>query len=257
LHGIAGRIHFGDAQQWRHAMRYGRVARAAALVAGLVMAGPPADAAEPQPGSRPVVVELFTSQGCSSCPPADALLRELARRADVLALGFHISYWDRLGWKDPLSSEASTERQRTYARRLNGGQVYTPQIVVDGSGDLVGSNRAAVLKALSDVRPVAATAVTFAPDRRSVSVGAGPGSGSVLLVRFIRHQTTEVAAGENAGRILQDANGVRTLTTLGDWTGPAREFPIEPPAAAEGLAVLVQAADGKMLGAGFIVGDNP
>src|SRR5512141_206572 len=99
-------------------MRNGRVARAAALAAGLVMTALSAGAAEPQPaGSRPIVVELFTSQGCSSCPPADALLRELARRDDVLALGFHISYWDRLGWKDPLSSEASTERQRSYARR--------------------------------------------------------------------------------------------------------------------------------------------
>jgi len=209
-----------------------------------------------QAAPKPVVLELFTSQGCSSCPPADALLRELARRDDVLALGFHISYWDRLGWKDPLSSEASTERQRSYARRLNGGQIYTPQMVIEGSGDMVGSNRAAVLAALHEARPVAAAAVTFAPDRRSVRIGAGTGDGSVLLVRFIRHQTTEVAAGENAGRILQDANGVRSLTTLGEWTGPARDFPIQPPAAGEGLALLVQAADGKILAAGT-VGDNP
>jgi hypothetical protein len=203
--------------------------------------------------TRPIVVELFTSQGCSSCPPADALLRELARRDDVLALGFHISYWDRLGWKDPLSSEASTERQRAYARRLNGGQVYTPQIVVEGSSDLVGSNRAAVLKALSEARPVAAEPVTFAPDCRSVRIGAGTGGGSVLLVRFVRHQTTQVAAGENAGRVLQDANGVRMLATLGDWTGPARDFAIDPPAAGEGLAVLVQAPDGKILGASLVI----
>jgi hypothetical protein len=217
----------------------------------------PALAADPQPaGSRPVVVELFTSQGCSSCPPADALLRELARRDDVLALGFHISYWDRLGWKDPLSSEASTERQRSYARRLNGGQIYTPQMVIEGSGDVVGSNRAAVLAALHEARPVAAAAVIFAPDRRSVRIGAGTGDGSVLLVRFIRHQTTEVAAGENAGRILQDANGVRSFTTLGDWAGPARDFPIEPPAAGEGLAVLVQTPDGKILGTGIVIGDE-
>src|SRR5689334_7074900 len=84
-------------------------------------------------GTRPVVVELFTSQGCSSCPPADSLLGELARNSDVVALGFHISYWYGLGWKDPFSSQSSTDRQRTYARLLEIGQVYTPQIIVDGS----------------------------------------------------------------------------------------------------------------------------
>jgi hypothetical protein len=237
-------------------MRNGRIARTAALFAGFMASALPAAADPQQPPSRPVVVELFTSQGCSSCPPADALLRELSRRDDVLALGFHISYWDRLGWKDPLSSEASTERQRSYARRLNGGQIYTPQIVVEGSGDMVGSDRAAVLAELDVARPVAAAAVIFAPDRHSVRIGAGTGNASVLLVRFIRHQTTEVAAGENAGRILQDANGVRTFTTLGDWTGPARDFPIEPPAAGEGLAVLVQTPDGRILGTGVVNGDN-
>ena len=233
-------------------MRRWSIALGSGLLATLALGGPLPAAAE----TRPIVVELFTAQGCSSCPPADALLWELARRDDVLALGFHISYWDRLGWKDPLSSEASTERQRAYAKRLNGGQVYTPQMVVEGSGDLVGSNRAAVLAALREARPVATAPVTFAPDRRLVRVGAGAGQGLVLLVRFVRHQTTEVAAGENAGRILQDANGVRNLTTLGEWTGPARDFPIEPPAAGEGLALLVQAADGRILAAGT-VGDNP
>ena len=104
--------------------------------------------------SRPVVVELFTSQGCSSCPPADRLLGELARRADVLALGFHISYWDNLGWKDPLSSQASTDRQRAYARQF-GGRVYTPQIVVEGSREAVGSDRAAVFAALREAQPAA------------------------------------------------------------------------------------------------------
>src|SRR3954452_12261437 len=90
-----------------------------------------APAGSPYAETRPVVVELFTSQSCSSCPAADTLLRELAERTDVIALAFHISYWDRLGWKDPLSNEASTDRQKEYARRLS-GRVYTPQIVVDG-----------------------------------------------------------------------------------------------------------------------------
>src|ERR1700722_8602018 len=98
-----------------------RFALLCCLLAALMLA-PGAGRAD----SRPVVVELFTSQGCSSCPPADKLLGELAQRPDVLALGFHISYWDHLGWKDPLSSQASTDRQKSYARRLSDGQVYTP-----------------------------------------------------------------------------------------------------------------------------------
>src|SRR5712692_8081349 len=141
--------------------------RRAILCCGLALIAIPA-AAEP----RPVVVELFTSQGCSSCPPADALLGELARRGDVLALGFHISYWDSLGWKDPLSSQNSTDRQRSYARRFTGGRVYTPQIVVDGTSEMVGSDRDAVLAALrkaGEARPEAIAPVSFADDRRSVA----------------------------------------------------------------------------------------
>ena len=203
--------------------------------------------------SRPVVVELFTSQGCSSCPPADALLADLAKRNDVVALGFHITYWNRLGWADPLSSAASTERQEAYARRFNGGQVYTPQMVVDGTRDVVGSDRAAVVAALrAAAEPIAAAAVDFAADRRSVAIGGGTGNGSVLLVRFLLHRTTRVAAGENAGRVLDDADGVEALTKLGAWDGAAARFAITPPGPGEGIAVLVQAADGHMLGAAAV-----
>ncbi len=203
--------------------------------------------------TRPLVVELFTSQGCSSCPPADTLLRELARREGVVALGYHIDYWDRLGWKDPLSNPASTDRQRAYTRQLTGGRIYTPQIVVDGTREMIGSDRDAVLGALRAARPEAAAAVDFAADRRAVTVGPGNGNGKVLLVRFAQHRITRVGGGENARRVLEDANGVESLTILGTWTGAPLDFTIDPPAPGEGIAVLVQAADGEILGAASVL----
>src|ERR1700730_6696553 len=103
-------------------------------------------------GERPIVVELFTSEGCSSCPPADALLAELAGRPDVRALSFHVDYWDRLGWKDPYSSRAATDRQNRYATLLALPTVYTPQIVVDGKWEAVGSDRAEVERVLELAR---------------------------------------------------------------------------------------------------------
>jgi hypothetical protein len=225
-----------------------------AVLCGLALSALPAGAEPRPPAARPVVVELFTSQGCSSCPPADALFGELARRADVVALGFHVSYWDRLGWKDPWSSEAATERQKSYARRFTDGRIYTPQIVVDGDREMVGSDREAVLAAVHADRPPPAAPIGFAADRRLLTIGGGAGRGAVLLARFVRRRTTEVATGENAGRIARDANAVRALTTLGEWQGAARQFPIEAPAAGEGIAVLVQAADGQMLGAALLLG---
>ena len=235
-----------------------RTVRLAAVILGLIL-GPAVAAMPAGADPRPVVVELFTSQGCSSCPPADALLGELARRGDVLALGFHISYWDSLGWKDKLSRQSSTDRQRSYARRFTDSRVYTPQIVVDGTSEMVGSDRAAVLAALRKAgaaRPEAIAPVSFATDRRSVAIGSGTGNGEVVLVRFAQRRTTRVEAGENAGRVLEDANGVTAVTTLGVWDGSTLQFPIEPPAADEGLAVLVQAPDGTMLGAGMVLGSG-
>ena len=223
----------------------------AVLLLGLMSAAMPAGA-----DPRPVVVELFTSQGCSSCPPADALLGELARRPDVLALGFHISYWDSLGWRDPLSSPSSTERQKAYARHFTEGRIYTPQMVVDGTDEMVGSDRRAILDAIGEARPEAIAPVSFAADRRSVAIGGGTGNGNVTLVRFVQHRTTDVGAGENSGRRADDFNGVQSLATLGTWDGSQLEFAIEPPGAGEGLAVLVQAPDGHMLGAAKVLGSG-
>jgi len=201
--------------------------------------------------TRPVVVELFTSQGCSSCPPADKLLGELARRPDIVALGFHITYWDGAQWRDPLSRPESTERQRAYDEHLTGGQIYTPQMVVEGIEDVVGSDRNMVLAAIGKAHPVAAAGVTFAPDRRSVAIGAGsaPAGAGVLVARYVLRRATEVKGGENAGHAAIDVNAVTSLKMIGEWTGEAARFPIQPPAEGEGIAVLVQAPDGRFLGA--------
>ena len=221
------------------------------FVLGLALTASPAEA-----DTRPTVVELFTSQGCSSCPPADALLGEVARHSDVIALGFHINYWDGLGWKDPLSTPESTERQRAYAR-LFGGQIYTPQLIVDGTSEMVGSHREEVIAALREGSHEAIAPVTFAADRHSVTIGptATAGStGQIVLVRFAQKRTTHVGAGENARRTLEDTNGVDAVATLGAWRGAEAEFAVEPPAAGEGIAVLVQGADGQMLGAAMLLG---
>jgi hypothetical protein len=229
-----------------------RVACAAVLLSlGLALTAAPAQAQ-----ARRTVVELFTSQGCSSCPPADALLGELAARKDVIALGFHINYWDSLGWKDPFSSQQSTERQRGYGRLLE-TQVYTPQLVVDGIREMIGSRREEVIAALRDASHEAIAPVAFAADRRSVTIGPAAtagGTGQVVLVHFVQKRTTPIGAGENARRTAEDTNGVKALATLGTWQGAGVEFAVEPPAADEGIAVLVQAANGKMLGAAVLLG---
>ena len=139
-----------------------------------------------QAQEAPVVVELFTSQGCSSCPPADAFLTDLAhQRHDVLPLAFHVTYWDYLGWKDPYSLDAATARQREYARHLGEDGVYTPQMVVDGAKGFVGSSRAEGLSAIAGAAPKQVP-VSVARDAGSllIMVGAGVGKAQVLLVGF-------------------------------------------------------------------------
>src|SRR5690349_12206606 len=139
-------------------------------------------------GDRPVVVELFTSQGCSSCPPANAFLNEMVKgRPDVLPLAFHVTYWDRLGWKDPFSLEAATARQDRYGHRFGDGS-YTPEMVVDGSVGLVGSHReevnAAIVQAKRGRDTAADVSVGRAGENLAIRIGSGTGSGKVLLIGF-------------------------------------------------------------------------
>ena len=205
---------------------------------------------------RPVVYELFTSEGCSSCPPAELIVNELAQRADVLALSYHVDYWDQLGWPDRYSLTEATERQRGYARALRQSSIYTPEAVVDGSLDLVGSQRVAVTRAIAGERIGVATSLSLQAGIIHIHVGDGPIRSSVadvLLVGYLRRAVTDVGRGENSGRRLTESNIVRVLRPLGPWNGAPRDYQLEVaslPDETTDVAVLIQSAgQGAILGA--------
>ncbi len=208
----------------------------------------------------PVVVELFTSQGCSSCPPADEYLRELAATPGILAFSMHVDYWNRLGWSDPFSSPEITERQRDYARNLGAGFVYTPQMVVMGRAHAVGSKRAEVARFIARARaerppPPAISISRAAPARLRIAIGAKSfvGRATVWLIAYDTLHTTKIGAGENGGRTLTYANVVRALRQVGLWVGSAAEFDVdiatETKRGYERYAVIVQAGtSGPVIG---------
>jgi hypothetical protein len=203
-------------------------------------------AAEPAVQS-PVVVELFTSQGCSSCPPANANLAAIADRADVLALSFGVTYWDYLGWKDSFASPEFTNRQYAYVQSLHHATAYTPQMVVNGSMDLIGNSADELdrkIGASRDSPPASSPQVMLGNGKVTISAGAAPeDTADVWLVRYDPNIVqVPVARGENGGRTLPHKNVVHELTRLGGWTGKAVSFDL--PAAADGLktAILVQSA---------------
>lgn len=215
------------------------------LLAATALAVPPAIAAE-----RPVVVELFTSQGCSSCPPADALLSTLADRPEVLALAFHVDYWNRLGWTDPFSGPWATARQTAYAAQMGSSQIYTPQAVIDGRSDVVGSDREAMESAIAAARSERAVEVLLTTSESGLQVAVDPTAPTdavLWLVGFDDRHDTPVRRGENAGRTLVDRNVVRSLTRLDGWSPGGTVAAARPEG--DRTAVLLQAADGHILGA--------
>ena len=225
-----------------------------ATAAAAVTATPGTKEAAAAAHPRPAVVELFTSQGCSSCPPAETFLGELAQRPDVLALAFHVDYWDDLGWRDRFASSQATQRQSVYAKSLRRSSVYTPQIVIDGSADYVGSDRKAVGAALSRQRTGVPVGLSVRAGEVLIDLQAQKGavSSDVLLVAYLRQTASSIGRGENAGRTLQEFNIVRALHTLGRWEGGAQSFRAQVaslPADATDVAVLLQP-----LGQGAIVG---
>ncbi|MBV6631812.1 MAG: DUF1223 domain-containing protein [Alphaproteobacteria bacterium] len=212
------------------------------------------------PVDYPVVVELFTSQGCSSCPPADAFLAELSKRQDVIALAYHVDYWDRLGWKDPFSSSWATQLQSSYSRRHNRRNNYTPQMIVDGEVDVIGSRRNMVLRAVEDELAKAQhqprVKVAFIPNGEKVTVDlsgmANNVEAEVLLMRYDELHQTKIGRGENGGRTLNYHHVVRERRVLGRWRGEPVQFKVPKPGYDNaGLAVLVQERNyGPIIGAG-------
>jgi len=175
----------------------------------------------------PVIVELFTSEGCSSCPSADKLLADLERtqpfpNARILVLSEHVDYWNRLGWRDPFSTHGFSERQSAYADTFHNDGVYTPQMVVDGHAEFVGSNSGGARKAIAEAaaQPKAVVSVT-AGEKLTVNVDQVPGSANadVLLAITEADLRSDVRSGENSGHVLNHTGVVRRLTILGQTHG--------------------------------------
>ncbi len=216
-------------------------------------------------GGTPVVVELFTSEGCSSCPPADAYLGELAHRAGVVALAFHVDYWDYIGWKDPFAFHEATERQRRYTAALGNRYLYTPEMVVDGRRDATGSDRETVSELIDSeekaVRKLQLAVSETGSDGYTVGIPASSFSGgaTVWLALFDREHETAVGRGENEGHTLKEFNVVRELRSIGRYDGKEQHIALAmEPMPEQGCAVLVQsdykAGDGQgaMLGAALV-----
>lgn len=197
--------------------------------------------------SQPVVVELFTSQGCSSCPPADAYLAELAERDDVLPLALHVDYWDRLGWRDTFASEAFTRRQYAYARTFGNRSVWTPQFVVQGTHYSRGDFRSMIDDRVAEHRargPAYDVKVSEEGDMLNVStrpLSANAPEAKVIVVHYTKAEQVKIKRGENAGRTITYHNVVRAWRVIGrNARGASAEFDV-PMELGRPVAVLVQA----------------
>ena len=233
------------------------------LACGLLLAaaavGPAAQAQSEGTAAQPVVVELFTSQGCSSCPPADALLTELAERPGVIALSMHVDYWDYIGWKDLFASPLVTERQHGYSRHFGKRYVYTPQMVIDGRLESVGSRRDDVTGLIDRAGAVPKPlTLRFEEDNGGAVVipaGDAPAEGAtVWLAVYDAAHETDIGSGENRGRRLHYSHVVRELEEIGRWHGEEMVVRLDLAGAAargrNGCAVIVQSGrTGPVLGA--------
>ncbi len=261
------------------ARKVGVIAAIFAAIApfAVALAQQPTPAADPQTGLGPdgvpmpvsAVIELFTSQGCSACPPADALLENYANRHDVMALSLPVDYWDYLGWKDTLASSKNTERQRAYSKSRGDGAVYTPQAIVNGTGLAVGSDRSQI------ERQIAKTAMAFAEKR--VPMRFWRTSSMIIVEVASSNADTEVKQatiwlapvedvvevtiqrGENFGKTLKYYNVVHELAPIGVWTGKAMRIqiaaqPFIKPGNVRYAVLMQEGTTGPIIGAAWLGG---
>ncbi|MBY3131512.1 MULTISPECIES: DUF1223 domain-containing protein [Rhizobium] len=217
------------------------------LIAGVVLSGP----LQAEDGTPKGVVELFTSQGCSSCPPADAAFRKLVNQGDVIALAYHVDYWNYLGWADTLSSKENTERQYGYAKTMGRSNVYTPQAIVNGRDHLAGADLSGINSKIDTYSsegngltvPISAA---MRGDELEIKIGAGQGKANVVMVYFDKEKTIDVEKGENSGKKISYLHSVTNVETVGMWDGKATSLTL--PASVlqrpqlEGCAILLQSA---------------
>ncbi|WP_074255783.1 DUF1223 domain-containing protein [Vannielia litorea] len=210
-----------------------------------------AAAAEP-----PVVVELYTSQGCSSCPPADEILARLAKKPGVIALALHVDYWDYIGWKDAFARPEHTKRQKAYAAKAGARTIYTPQMVIGGIDHVVGARPMDVVDLLGihKARPpvMQLTARRVGEDVQIDGTPPVPAQGALLvqLVRYAPEQTVAIERGENAGLTMSYANIVRDWQVLGEWDGSAAlEMRVAAPGEAPAVVIVQKPGPGAIVAA--------
>jgi hypothetical protein len=203
---------------------------------------------------HPIVVELFTSQGCPSCPPADALLHELASRDDIIALALHVDYWDYIGWKDKFASTAFTQRQKSYARAAGSRSIYTPQFIVGGVDHVVGYEPMQLASFVQNHRSLQSTVeVGLVRSGNQLEVTAQTDELRQMLVQLVRYtplQTVAIEHGENSGKIVEYANVVHDWQVVGKWDGRVPlSLSVENAEDGPFVAIIQAATHGAILGA--------
>jgi hypothetical protein len=225
-----------------------------AAAASALMLAAPAHAGDVRVNPK-AVVELFTSQGCSSCPKADALFSELGKRDDLIALAWHVDYWDYIGWPDTFADPDNSERQRAYAQSWGSSRIYTPQLIVNGAKGVVGSRERDVTSALDDAVLAVPVALDLGADTLEVNVGPHPGGAEavVWLVTFKDHAAVVIERGENAGKTVDYAQIVTGKQMLGMWdaaAGTHLKLPLSELTAdgSNGAVILIQSDKGGLPG---------